>query len=101
MWSIINGEIADKFLIAKKVSEYAQEFPFAKVSGIDEYIEQTFGQIINSVKVASKVSIAVASLISILITLLFMKMLITKERNSIALMKSFGFTNSDVKTQYF
>lgn len=100
MWSVLSIEISNKSLLSKKELEYGQMFPFAKVSGNDEYITQTFGQLIGSVKLASQVSLIIALLISILITLLFIKMLITKDRYSIAVMKSFGFTNSDITTQY-
>lgn len=41
-----------------------------------------------------------ALIITILVTLLFMKMLVAKDRYSIAVMKALGFTNSDIKAQY-
>ncbi len=100
MWVIIQLELSDKTLLSEKTQEYAQAFPFAKISGIDAYIGQTFGQLIHSVRIASLVSVGVAAFLSILITLLFMKMLITKDRYAIALMKSLGFNNTDIKFQY-
>ena len=39
-------------------------------------------------------------MISVLITLMFIKMLVAKDRYSIAVMKALGFTNSDIKVQY-
>lgn len=101
MWSVIYAELSDKSLVGGKVSEYAERFMFAKVSGIDEYITQTFGSTISSVGYASWVAIAVMLIINSLVTLLFMKMLVEKDRYSIAVMKSLGFTNSDLITQYF
>jgi putative ABC transport system permease protein len=100
MWSVISAEITDKSLLDEKIAEYADRFDFAKVSGIDEYIVQTFGSTISSVGKASYAAIAVALTITVLITLLFMRMLIAKDRYSIAVMKAFGFTNSDIKAQY-
>ena len=44
--------------------------------------------------------LAVALVITVLVTLLFMKMLVAKDRYSIAVMKAFGFTNSDIKVQF-
>jgi putative ABC transport system permease protein len=49
---------------------------------------------------ASYAAIAVALVITVLVTLLFMKMLVAKDRYSIAVMKAFGFTNSDIKKQF-
>ena len=100
MWSVIAAELSDKSLVGKKVAEYANRFEYAKISGIDEYIAQTYGQAISSVGRASYTAIAVALIITILVTVLFMKMLVAKDRHSIAVMKTFGFTKSDIKLQY-
>lgn len=100
MWYIIYAEFSDKALVVAKVSEYAHRFEFAKVSDINDYIIQLFGTTISSVGKASSTAIAVALIITILVTLLFMKMLIAKDRHSIAIMKAFGFTNSDIRLQY-
>jgi putative ABC transport system permease protein len=90
----------DKSLIGAKRAEYTDRFAFAKVTGIDDYIVQTFGSTIRSVELAAVSAIAVALIITILITLLFMRMLVVKDRHPIAVMKAFGFTNADFKTQY-
>src|SRR5690606_30057481 len=100
MWTIVSAELSDKSLVDAKVEEYAAKFDFAKTSDIDEYITQTLGSTISSVEVASYAAIAVALVITVLVTLLFMKMLVAKDRYSIAVMKAFGFTNSDMKAQY-
>lgn len=101
MWSVIYAELADPSLTGSKVTEYADRFNYAKVSGIDEYVTQTFGSTISSVGKASRVAITVMLFINVLITLLFMRMLVAKDRHSIAVMKSLGFTNSDLTVQYF
>lgn len=100
MWYVISAELSDPSLIDSKVSEYSDRFDYAKVSDIDEYMAQTYGSTISSVGKASKSAIAVALIISVLVTLLFMKMLVAKDRYSIAVMKAFGFTNSDIQVQY-
>lgn len=100
MWSVIGAELVDKSLVGGKVSEYADRFEFAKISGIDEFVEQTFGSTISSIEKASYAAITVALMITVLVTLLFMKMLVAKDRYDIAVLKAFGFTNSDIKVQY-
>ncbi|MFU1795263.1 FtsX-like permease family protein [Paenibacillus azoreducens] len=100
MWYVIYAELSDPILIGSMVSEYAKRFDYAKVSDIDEYMAQTYGSTISSVGKASKSAIVVALIITVLVTLLFMKMLVAKDRYSIAVMKAFGFTNSDMKAQY-
>ena len=100
MWCVLSAELSDPSLVDGKVSEYANKYNFAKVSGIDGYIAQTFGSTIRSVGKASYAAIAVALVITVLITLLFMKMLVAKYRYPIAVMKALGFTNPDIAAQY-
>ena len=61
-----------------KVTEYAARFSYAKVSGIDQYMEQTFGGTLQSVQAASRIAGLVSAVIVLLVTLLFMKMLTAK-----------------------
>lgn len=100
MWYVISAELSDPALIGSKVSEYANRFDYAKVSDIDEYIAQTYGSTISTVGKASNAAIVIVLIISVLVTLLFMKMLVAKDNYSIAVMKALGFTNSDIKAQY-
>lgn len=100
MWSVITVDLADKSLLASKVTDYAEQFEFAKISAIEDYLVQTYGSTIRSIRMASYAAIAVALLLSALITLLFMKMLVAKDRYSIAVMKAFGLTNADIMRQY-
>ncbi|WP_330655500.1 ABC transporter permease [Alkaliphilus sp. B6464] len=100
MWCVLGAELVDESLIDSKASEYAGKFGFAKVSSIDEYITQMFGTTLSAIKKASSAAIAVSLIITLLVTLLFMKMLVAKDRYSITVMKAFGFTNSDITAQY-
>ncbi|MNJ46311.1 FtsX-like permease family protein [compost metagenome] len=100
MWYVICVELADPSLINSKVADYTGRFAYAKVSDIDAYTAQTFGSTINSIGKASYAAIAVALMIMVLVTLLFMKLLVAKDRYSIAVMKAFGFTGSDIQVQY-
>ena len=101
MWSVIYAELSDQSLTGVKVAEYADRYNYAKVSDVAEYVTQTFGSTISSVGKVSWAAIAVMLIINVLVTLLFMKMLVEKDRTSIAVMKSLGFTNSDLTAQYF
>lgn len=100
MWSVISADLSDPSLIVRTTTEYGDMFSFAKVSDIDEFVAQTFGSTINSVKKASFTSIIIALVIGLLVTLLFMKLLVAKDRYSISVMKALGFTNSDIRKQY-
>lgn len=100
MWYVLCAELADPSIIDSKVADYAGRFAYAKVAGIDEFIAQTFGSTISSALQASYAAIAVALTIMVLVTLLFMKMLVAKDRYSIAVMKALGYTNADIQVQF-
>jgi putative ABC transport system permease protein len=100
MWSVISAELTDPSLLDEKITAYADQFAFAKVSNIDEFIRQTYGGTINAIGKAAYAAVGVALTITLLITLLFMRMLVAKDRYAIAVMKALGFTNSDIRAQY-
>lgn len=100
MWSVIYGTMSKPSQVEEKRKEYAETFSFAKVSGIDDYINQTFSTTIHAIEKASRAALAIALLLCLLVTLLFMNMLMAKDQTSIAIMKALGFTNRDIATQY-
>lgn len=100
MWSMFSAKLTDHSEAARKGAEYAQKFSYAKVSEIDEYVNQTLGNLISSVGKASFASTAAALFITALITLMFMKMMVAKDRYAIAVMKAVGFKNTDLTIQY-
>lgn len=100
MWSVISAELADKARIDATVADYTAKFDFAKVSGIADYITQTYGATIASVGKAVYAATGVTLAIAVLITLLFMRMLVAKDRYAIAVLKACGFTDADITVQY-
>ncbi len=100
LWSIIPVKLQADAATDEKITRYKEQFSYAKVSDIDEYIGQTFGGIADAVKKASYAAIAAATILTVLVTLLFMKMLVTKDRYSIAVLKSLGFKEADICRQY-
>jgi len=100
MWYVVFVQLADPSLVHGKVSEYTIKFPYAKVSDIHEYIKRTYGPTVRSVQKASLTAAAAALVITVFVTLLFMKMVVAKDRYEIAVMKALGFTHSDIAIQY-
>jgi len=92
--------ISDHSLIDAKVTEYRERFSFLRVANIDDHIDESFGSMTAAIQKASYASIAVTILLSILVTLLFMKMLVAKDRYPISVLKSIGFTSLDIRRQY-
>lgn len=90
----------DRQSIKAAISQYREQFPFAKVTSIDESIRQMLGSMRDTIKMASVVAIGATVLLTLLVTVLFMKMLVAKDRYPIAILKSMGFTGADICRQY-
>lgn len=100
VWSVVCANLADKNRLQDKITEYADRFSYAKVSSIGEYMAQTFGETLGSVRMASVMAVLVSAVIVLLVTLLFVKLLTAKDRYSIAVLRAVGFTSSDIQHQY-
>lgn len=100
MWTVVCAKLADTGRISGVIDEMAEHFPFAKVSGTDAYMAQTFGQTVEAVHTASVAAVLAAAAVVLAVTLLFMKMLVAKDRYSIAVMRAVGFQSSDIRCQY-
>ncbi|AEV28692.1 ABC-type transport system, involved in lipoprotein release, permease component [Sphaerochaeta pleomorpha str. Grapes] len=100
LWGVIAARLQDPGIVLLVAKTYSNRFTYAKVSGVGQYIEQTFGSTMGSIKKASVAAMIVSLLVSALIASLFIKMLIAKDRYPIAVMKALGFTNEDISIQY-
>lgn len=100
MWSVICAKFTDQTVVGSKVQEYTNIFHSVKISDVNHFVKQTFGSTIDSIKLASYMAVFIALLIVALVIVLFMKMLVAKDKYSIAIMKTLGFTKLDIKVQY-
>jgi putative ABC transport system permease protein len=100
LWYVVGLDLDPAAGIEEKIDEYTREFYPAKVTHIDGYLHQTLGNTIEQLTMITLVIILIALLISVLITSLFMKMLLSKDRPGIAVMRSIGFSSRDIRTQY-
>lgn len=58
------------------------------------------GPMRKAIQKASIVATLATALLTLLVTTLFMKLLVAKDRYSIAILKSIGFTSRDIRRQY-
>lgn len=100
MWTNIYVKLKPDASIEQKTEQYRQDLPFAKVNNARSYRDQALGSTIRSISISAIGSLLTAVLITGLITSLFMKLLITKDKKEIATLKALGFTNHDLSRQY-
>lgn len=97
---VINIDLKSGVDMYKKMVEYENVFHPAKVTNIEGYLVQTFGNTIEQLRVFTIAAMIIALLIAALITSLFLRMLVAKDREQIAILKSIGFSLNDLRNQY-
>ncbi|MEJ8766962.1 FtsX-like permease family protein [Oceanobacillus sp. HCA-5259] len=100
MWLNYYIKLSDTTQIAANAKEMSEALPFVKVTDADNHKQQVFGATMASIKTAANVSLIVALFITGLVSLLFMKLLVAKDRPAIPMLKAIGFTNQDIPKQY-
>jgi putative ABC transport system permease protein len=100
IWYTINLNLAPEANIDEKVLQYAQVFDPARVTDTASFISQTVGNTVQQLRTVTVVTVVVGLAVSVLITSLFMMMLISKDSNQIAIMRSLGFSLRHIRTQY-
>jgi len=100
LWYTVSLDLLPDIDMAEKVSRYSDAFHPARVTNIDGYLEQTLGNTIQQLGMVTMVAVMVGLVVSVLITSLFLKMLISRDAGSIAIMKSLGFSLRHIRMQY-
>ncbi len=100
LWYIVNLNLASEASVEKKVLEYSRMLNPARVTDTASFVSQTVGNTVQQLKTVTAVTVVVGLAVSVLITSLFMMMLITKDTNQIAIMRSLGFSLRHIRTQY-
>lgn len=100
MWTNIYVKLKDSEQLSQKMKQYQKALPFAKLDNARMHRDQTYGATIKSLSFVAIGSIVVALAITALITALFMKLLLAKDKKEIATIKALGFTNKDLGKQY-
>ena len=100
LWYTVNLNLTADANVAEKVLEYSQLFDPARVTDTASFISQTVGNTVQQLKTVTVVTVVVGLAVSVLITSLFMMMLIAKDSNQIAIMRSLGFSLRHIRRQY-
>ena len=87
-------------ILREKMDYYQNAYDSAQVNDIKEYTGQTLGNIIDQMSTIVIGGIAIAVIIVVLITALFLRMLLSKDMSQIAIMRSVGLTSKNIKHQY-
>lgn len=100
LWYIVYMDVSQKVDIREKMDYYQNAYASAQVNDIQEYTQQTLGNIIDQMRTVVIGGIAIAVIIIVLITALFLRMLLSKDMSQIAIMRSMGLTLKNISHQY-
>ncbi|KON66686.1 peptide ABC transporter permease [Peribacillus butanolivorans] len=100
LWYIVYMDVAQGVDIREKMDYYQNAYDSAQVNDIKEYTRQTLGNIIDQMSTVVIGAFAIAVIIAVLITALFLRMLLSKDMSQIAIMRSMGLTSKNIKHQY-
>ena len=73
----------------------------AEVTGITSQVQGTYGPTLNQVRQVSILVKIVASLIILVVIIMFVRMMISNQRNRISIKKAMGFRNLDIKKSFW
>ncbi|MCL1913111.1 MAG: ABC transporter permease [Eubacteriaceae bacterium] len=100
LWYAVSLDFEKTVDAVSKIASYNEQFAPAKVVGIETFASQTLASTIQQfgtvTLIVSMISIAVA----VLVTALFLKMILAKDRSQITIMKGLGFNSSHIQSQY-
>lgn len=100
MWGTLYATLKDTNTVEAVTKDYAKQFSDVKVTDIRGYMLGTYGSTINSIRKAAILAVVLAVGITCLLTLLFARLLLARDRYEVAVLKSCGFTTRDIKKQY-
>jgi len=100
LWYIVYMDVATGVDIRNKINYYQNTYDSTQVNDIKEYTRQTLGNLIDQMEAVVIGGMAIALIIVVLITALFLKMLLSKDMSQIATMRSVGLTSKNIKHQY-
>ena len=100
LWYSVALNLTENVDKAEKIAGFTELFAPAKIADIEGYLAQTFASTITLFETVTVVVSIVAVAVAILITALFLKMVLTKDRKQITIMKGLGFTSENIQTHY-
>lgn len=100
LWYIVSMDMAPGVDKRVKMDYYQNTYDSAQVNDIKEYTHQTLGNLIEQMSTVVIAGIAIAVIIAVLITSLFLRMLLSKDMSQIAIMRSVGLTSKQIGHQY-
>lgn len=99
VWSVAYVSLEESAVKEVWMERYRQKG--VDVTDIADYVKDTYGQTLEQLGLASKVAATLSVLVIFMVVMLFMRLIVEKNRGRVSLYKALGFTNMDIKRSYF
>lgn len=96
---IIYLDVTKGVNIEEKTIELRSVLPESKITLISEFVSQTLGEVIDNLSMVSGAAIVISLVLIMLITVMILQLITAREHSSIAIKKSIGFSNGDIRIQ--
>ena len=100
LWYAVLLTVTDKVNIKAKITQWNQDFSPVKVAALHEYMSQTFSSTIQQFQNVTWAIVIISTALMVLITALFFKMLLAKDKQQVNILKGLGFTSANIQSQY-
>ena len=91
--------VRDGVDIDMKTDQMRAAMPNNKTTPVDEFVFQTLSGIADNMSLVESASVVISILLIILITVMFLRLIIAREHNAIAIKKAIGFSTRDIIIQ--
>ncbi|WP_313131511.1 ABC transporter permease [Anaerocolumna sp.] len=98
--SVININLLDGTDVSEKIQTFGNSFSAGKITDINNYASQSMGDSISQLREITAITMLIAMLIIVFTLTVFLKLLIIRNKDDIAIMKGLGFKNIDIRIQY-
>ena len=91
--------VCDGVDIDMKIDQMRAALPNSKITPVDEFVYQTLSGIADNMSLVESASVVISLLLIVLITVMFLRLIIAREHNAIAIKKAIGFSTRDIRIQ--
>ncbi len=98
MWSVFYLSLDGAVSREQWMAEYSRTG--IRVVDIADYVEETYGQTLRQLRLASGVASVIAVILIFVVITLFMRLIVERNRYSISLQKALGFSSGSVEKLY-
>lgn len=97
---IIYLDVKDGVDIEEKTLELRSVLIDSKITPISKFVSQTLGGITDNLSIISGAAIVISLVLAMLITVMILRLITAREHSAIAIKKSIGFSNKDIRIQF-